>query len=76
MFGPELNVMAFDYDLRFGSSRAIAHNLSVGTTDDLMLTVSDRRNGAPRSKPRSNRWARSKAGSNRWRRLMRAECAG
>ncbi|MGS0895735.1 condensation domain-containing protein [Burkholderia stagnalis] len=47
VFGPEINIMAFDYDLRFGPCRATSHNLSVGTTDDLMVNLTDRRNGTP-----------------------------
>ncbi|MCQ4438447.1 hypothetical protein NO135_25915, partial [Clostridioides difficile] len=44
---PEINIMAFDYDLRFGDCPATSHNLSVGTTDDLMVNLTDRRNGEP-----------------------------
>lgn len=47
VFGPEINIMAFDYDLRFGDCPATSHNLSVGTTDDLMVNLTDRRNGEP-----------------------------
>ncbi|WP_175807983.1 condensation domain-containing protein [Burkholderia cenocepacia] len=47
VFGPEINIMAFDYNLRFGDCVTTSHNLSVGTTDDLMVNLTDRRNGEP-----------------------------
>jgi hypothetical protein len=47
VFGTEINIMSFDYDLRFASSRATSHNLAVGLTDDFMVNLTDRRNGEP-----------------------------
>jgi hypothetical protein len=47
VFGTEFNVMTFDYDLRFGPYRATSHNISVGTTDDFMVNLTDRRDGGP-----------------------------
>ncbi|MGW1681155.1 amino acid adenylation domain-containing protein [Saccharopolyspora sp. NPDC002376] len=39
LFGPMINIKAFDYDLRFGDSPAIVHNLAAGPVDDLTVAV-------------------------------------
>lgn len=44
-FGTEVNVMCFDYNLRFSEHTATTHNISAGTTDDIMINVSDRHDG-------------------------------
>ncbi|MFD1147575.1 amino acid adenylation domain-containing protein [Saccharothrix hoggarensis] len=45
LVGPEVNVMMFDYDLKFGPHRALVHNLSIGPSDDLSVNVYDRGDG-------------------------------
>ncbi|GGS36157.1 non-ribosomal peptide synthetase [Actinokineospora fastidiosa] len=45
LVGPEVNVMIFDYDLKFGEHRALVHNLSIGPSDDLSVNVYDRGDG-------------------------------
>ncbi|MBC6447462.1 non-ribosomal peptide synthetase [Actinokineospora xionganensis] len=45
LVGPEVNVMMFDYDLKFGTHRALVHNLSIGPSDDLSVNVYDRGDG-------------------------------
>jgi len=45
VFGTEINVMCFKYNLMFDDSSSITHNVAAGTTDDLMINVSDRRDG-------------------------------
>jgi hypothetical protein len=47
VFGTEINIMSFDYDLAFATSRATSHNLAVGITDDFMVNLTNRRNGEP-----------------------------
>ncbi|WP_405774635.1 amino acid adenylation domain-containing protein [Streptomyces sp. NBC_00859] len=37
--GLHINVMAFDYDLRFGDCPTITHNLSTGPVDDLRIDI-------------------------------------
>ncbi|MGJ7874794.1 amino acid adenylation domain-containing protein [Streptomyces rochei] len=44
-FGPLLNILPFDYDLRFAGSRATAHNMSLRLVEDLAVSVYDRRDG-------------------------------
>ncbi|MER7015945.1 amino acid adenylation domain-containing protein, partial [Saccharopolyspora sp. NPDC000359] len=39
LFGPMLNIKAFDYDLRFGDSPATVHNLAAGPVEDLTVGV-------------------------------------
>jgi amino acid adenylation domain-containing protein len=41
LFGISVNVMPFDYDLRFAGHRATTHNLSNGPVDDLWIAVYD-----------------------------------
>lgn len=38
----EVNLMMFDYELRFGTAPATAHNLSIGPADDLAVLLYDR----------------------------------
>jgi len=45
-FTPLINIMSFDYDLRFAGYRAAARNLSVGLIGDLSIIVCDRRDGS------------------------------
>ncbi|MGH3848099.1 MAG: AMP-binding protein, partial [Pseudonocardiaceae bacterium] len=42
-FTQVINIMSFDYDLRFAGYRATAHNLSPGLIGDLSIIVYDRR---------------------------------
>ncbi|MFD7321538.1 amino acid adenylation domain-containing protein [Streptomyces sp. NPDC059875] len=44
-FGPLLNVVPFDYDLRFAGLRADAHNMSLRLIEDLAVSVYDRGDG-------------------------------
>nr|APD71879.1 non-ribosomal peptide synthetase 1 [Streptomyces sp.] len=45
LVGPQVNIMMFDYDLRFAGHRAVVHNLSVGPADDMAVVVYDRADG-------------------------------
>jgi pristinamycin I synthase-2 len=45
-FAPIVNVMSFDYRLRFGNCSAVMHNLSSGLAVDLAIAVWDRRDGS------------------------------
>ena len=45
LFGPVVNIMPFDYDLRFGGHRAVAHNISAGPVEDLSINVYARSDG-------------------------------
>ncbi|MFF2149183.1 amino acid adenylation domain-containing protein [Kitasatospora sp. NPDC058190] len=45
-YAPLINVMSFDYDLRFGDHPATVHNLSSGLVGDLTIAVWDRRDGS------------------------------
>ncbi len=42
VFGPTVNFMPFDYDLRFDGHPSIAHNLTNGPVEDLSIVVYDR----------------------------------
>nr|APD71848.1 non-ribosomal peptide synthetase 1 [Streptomyces sp.] len=42
LLGPQVNIMMFDYDLRFGPYRSTVHNLCIGPADDLSVIVYDR----------------------------------
>ncbi|MFE9372984.1 amino acid adenylation domain-containing protein [Streptomyces sp. NPDC006711] len=44
--GPGVNIMPFEYDLRFGGHRSTVHNVSAGPVDDLAVNVYDRAEGA------------------------------
>ncbi|MFE6691658.1 amino acid adenylation domain-containing protein [Streptomyces sp. NPDC057743] len=41
VFGPQINVLRFDYDLSFGGHRGTLRNLALGPVDDLMFAVYD-----------------------------------
>ncbi len=41
-FGPTVNVMPFDYDLRFDGHPATAHNLTNGPVEDMSIVLYDR----------------------------------
>ncbi|WP_433937097.1 myxochelin non-ribosomal peptide synthetase MxcG [Sorangium cellulosum] len=45
LFGPVVNIMPFDYDLRFAGQRAVAHNISAGPVEDLSIGVYARSDG-------------------------------
>jgi nonribosomal peptide synthetase MxcG len=45
LFGPVVNIMPFDYHLRFARHPAIAHNLSAGPVEDLSIGVYARSDG-------------------------------
>lgn len=42
LFGPSINVMSFDFGVRFGDIPVVPHNLSNGPVDDLTISVYDR----------------------------------
>ncbi|RPF36907.1 non-ribosomal peptide synthetase [Streptomyces sp. TLI_185] len=44
--GPGVNIMPFEYDLRFAGHRSTVHNVSAGPVDDLAVNVYDRAEGA------------------------------
>ncbi|WP_239646979.1 AMP-binding protein, partial [Nocardiopsis salina] len=55
LYGPVINIKAFDDDLRFGDVRATARTLSEGPIDDLSLTVhADRATGGLRFEYNAN----------------------
>ncbi|MFE6475485.1 amino acid adenylation domain-containing protein [Streptomyces rochei] len=43
--GPQVNIMFFDYNLRFAQARAIAHPLYSGPVEDLFIMAYDRSDG-------------------------------
>jgi nonribosomal peptide synthetase MxcG len=43
--GPGVNIMPFEYDLRFGGHTSTVHNVSAGPVDDLSVNVYDRAEG-------------------------------
>ncbi|MGH3805300.1 MAG: amino acid adenylation domain-containing protein, partial [Pseudonocardiaceae bacterium] len=45
-FAPLINIMSFDYDLRFAGHRATARNIFHGSIYDLAIVVLDRRDGS------------------------------
>ncbi|MGE6630695.1 amino acid adenylation domain-containing protein [Bacillus sp. NPDC077027] len=45
LFGPQINIMPFDYHLRFDQCVGQAHNLSAGPVDDLSINIYDRADG-------------------------------
>ncbi|MEY9946670.1 non-ribosomal peptide synthase/polyketide synthase [Kitasatospora sp. GAS1066B] len=45
LFGSQVNVMAFDYDLRFAGHPSTAHSLTNGSVDDLSFVLYDRQGG-------------------------------
>ncbi|MFC0598085.1 non-ribosomal peptide synthetase [Streptomyces palmae] len=44
--GPGVNIMPFEYDLRFAGHHSTVHNVSAGPVDDLSVNVYDRAEGA------------------------------
>ena len=46
LFGPQVNVMPFDYALDFAGAPGTVHNLSAGPVDDLSINVYDRADGS------------------------------
>jgi amino acid adenylation domain-containing protein len=46
LFGPSVNIMPFDYGLRFAGHRGVVHNVSAGLVEDLVLHVYDRADGS------------------------------
>ncbi|WP_327693505.1 amino acid adenylation domain-containing protein [Streptomyces sp. NBC_00459] len=44
--GPGVNIMPFEYDLRFAGHRSTVHNVSAGPVDDLSVNVYDRSEGS------------------------------
>ncbi|NUT90409.1 MAG: AMP-binding protein, partial [Saccharothrix sp.] len=46
LFGPSVNIMPFDYDLRFAGHRAVVRNVSAGLVEDLVVHVYDRADGS------------------------------
>lgn len=46
LFGPQVNLMPFDYGLDFAGARGTTHNLSAGPVDDLSINVYDRTDGS------------------------------
>lgn len=39
LFGPVVNIMPFDHDLRFGNSPGITHNVSAGPVEDVAIAI-------------------------------------
>ncbi|HEY1616911.1 MAG TPA: amino acid adenylation domain-containing protein [Streptosporangiaceae bacterium] len=46
LIGPVINIFNFRYHLKFGEFLAVPHNLTIGTVDDLTISVHDRGDGA------------------------------
>ncbi|WP_433390840.1 amino acid adenylation domain-containing protein [Micromonospora sp. KLBMP9576] len=46
LFGPSVNIMPFDYGLRFAGHRGVVHNVSAGLVEDLVVHVYDRADGS------------------------------
>ncbi|AOY04774.1 non-ribosomal peptide synthetase DhbF [Bacillus subtilis] len=46
LFGPQINLMPFDYGLDFAGALGTTHNLSAGPVDDLSINVYDRTDGS------------------------------
>jgi amino acid adenylation domain-containing protein len=46
LFGLLINVMSFDYEIRFGDCEAVGHNVSNGPVNDLLIAIHDRRAGS------------------------------
>ncbi|MCY8785080.1 non-ribosomal peptide synthetase DhbF [Bacillus spizizenii] len=46
LFGPQINLMPFDYGLDFAGAQGTTHNLSAGPVDDLSINVYDRTDGS------------------------------
>ena len=46
LFGPSVNIMPFDYGLRFAGHRGVVRNVGAGLVEDLVLHVYDRADGS------------------------------
>ncbi|MEU6076620.1 amino acid adenylation domain-containing protein [Micromonospora sp. NPDC047074] len=46
LFGPSVNIMPFDYGLRFAGHRGLAHNVGAGLVEDLVVHVYDHADGS------------------------------
>ena len=47
LWGAEVNIMSFDYDVAFAGASATAHNLAVGPVDHLSFNIYNRGTGEP-----------------------------
>ncbi|MEH1097958.1 amino acid adenylation domain-containing protein [Micromonospora sp. CPCC 205561] len=45
LFGPSVNIMPFDYGLRFAGQRGLVHNVGAGLVEDLVVHVYDHADG-------------------------------
>ncbi|MFJ7640435.1 amino acid adenylation domain-containing protein [Peribacillus sp. NPDC097225] len=45
LFGPQINVMPFDYGLDFAGNQAITHKLATGPVDDISINIYDKSDG-------------------------------
>ncbi|WTL52845.1 condensation domain-containing protein [Nocardia sp. NBC_01499] len=45
MYGPSVNIMLFDYDLRLADCTSTAHNVAAGMLDDIVFNIYDRGDG-------------------------------
>ena len=45
LFGPSVNIMPFDYHLRFAGLPGVAHNVSAGLVEDMVVHIYDRADG-------------------------------
>ncbi len=55
LYGPLVNVLPFDYDLRFGAATAVVHTLAAGPVDDIAFNVYHRGDQPPRLDVEGNR---------------------
>ncbi|GGJ50080.1 MULTISPECIES: amino acid adenylation domain-containing protein [Virgibacillus] len=44
LFGPQINIMPFDYTLRFGKAKGTIYKLATGPVEDLSLNIYDQKN--------------------------------
>ena len=45
LFGPQINVMPFDYGLDFAGNKAVTHKLATGPVDDISINIYDKSDG-------------------------------
>ncbi|TDV53609.1 non-ribosomal peptide synthetase [Actinophytocola oryzae] len=45
LFGPSVNIMPFDYRLRFAGTPGVVHNVSAGLVEDMVVHIYDRADG-------------------------------
>ncbi|MFL6119949.1 amino acid adenylation domain-containing protein, partial [Actinophytocola sp.] len=45
LFGPSVNIMPFDYHLRFAGQPGVVHNVSAGLVEDMVVQIYDRADG-------------------------------